>query len=275
MTIKQTQTQAELSQHREEHLAFLKASADAYDNGFNGEAKRLAVSIRVLVHDTSNSKSLLGQLGQKDVQFLDSAFPVVHGNKNTHCGLVMPSLSPTNGNKYIAFLDDNPHGKKICTSFDTWWESTVFIDDAGKKLSRKDLVLAIANQDGGAHVDPSLNQIYANLSRNNSLRLFVSNGKSRRPMEGPELAAIRQIAHEVLKSLIPSYAKSPVYPPDGIIISNPIILQGADARARNAELLAADAKARATNLSATKKVGRNDPCPCGSGKKFKKCCGAI
>ncbi|WP_396334004.1 SEC-C metal-binding domain-containing protein [Burkholderia anthina] len=22
------------------------------------------------------------------------------------------------------------------------------------------------------------------------------------------------------------------------------------------------------------KVGRNDPCPCGSGKKHKKCCGA-
>jgi uncharacterized protein YecA (UPF0149 family) len=21
-------------------------------------------------------------------------------------------------------------------------------------------------------------------------------------------------------------------------------------------------------------IGRNDPCPCGSGKKFKKCCGA-
>jgi tetratricopeptide (TPR) repeat protein len=26
-------------------------------------------------------------------------------------------------------------------------------------------------------------------------------------------------------------------------------------------------------LSTTKKTGRNDPCPCGSGKKFKKCCG--
>ena len=23
----------------------------------------------------------------------------------------------------------------------------------------------------------------------------------------------------------------------------------------------------------TQKVGRNDPCPCGSGKKYKKCCG--
>ena len=22
-----------------------------------------------------------------------------------------------------------------------------------------------------------------------------------------------------------------------------------------------------------KKVGRNEPCPCGSGKKYKKCCG--
>ncbi|MDD5596258.1 MAG: SEC-C metal-binding domain-containing protein [Candidatus Omnitrophica bacterium] len=25
--------------------------------------------------------------------------------------------------------------------------------------------------------------------------------------------------------------------------------------------------------TAEAKVGRNDPCPCGSGKKYKKCCG--
>lgn len=28
-----------------------------------------------------------------------------------------------------------------------------------------------------------------------------------------------------------------------------------------------------TSVHAGGKVGRNDPCPCGSGKKFKKCCG--
>ena len=28
------------------------------------------------------------------------------------------------------------------------------------------------------------------------------------------------------------------------------------------------------SVAATPKVGRNDPCPCGSGKKYKKCCGA-
>lgn len=26
--------------------------------------------------------------------------------------------------------------------------------------------------------------------------------------------------------------------------------------------------------SAEERIGRNDPCPCGSGKKYKKCCGA-
>jgi SWIM/SEC-C metal-binding protein len=29
-----------------------------------------------------------------------------------------------------------------------------------------------------------------------------------------------------------------------------------------------------TTAVGTKKANRNDPCPCGSGKKYKKCCGA-
>ena len=44
------------------------------------------------------------------------------------------------------------------------------------------------------------------------------------------------------------------------------------------------AKPTSTNMDSTsssinktvrgvKKIGRNDPCPCGSGKKYKKCCG--
>jgi uncharacterized protein YecA (UPF0149 family) len=27
--------------------------------------------------------------------------------------------------------------------------------------------------------------------------------------------------------------------------------------------------------TAAQKIGRNDPCPCGSGKKYKNCCGFI
>ncbi len=33
-------------------------------------------------------------------------------------------------------------------------------------------------------------------------------------------------------------------------------------------------RARAPVLTGSRKVGRNDPCPCGSGKKYKRCCGA-
>ena len=42
---------------------------------------------------------------------------------------------------------------------------------------------------------------------------------------------------------------------------------GAEA-AMNAALTSAT-----TMVRETPKVGRNDPCPCGSGKKYKKCCG--
>ncbi len=28
-------------------------------------------------------------------------------------------------------------------------------------------------------------------------------------------------------------------------------------------------------LTKSEKIGRNDPCPCGSGEKYKKCCGSL
>lgn len=35
-----------------------------------------------------------------------------------------------------------------------------------------------------------------------------------------------------------------------------------------------EGKSQQAQRRATAKIGRNDPCPCGSGKKYKKCCGA-
>jgi preprotein translocase subunit SecA len=45
---------------------------------------------------------------------------------------------------------------------------------------------------------------------------------------------------------------------------------------RKQQRAAIDASSRAERpepIKAAGRVGRNDPCPCGSGKKFKKCCG--
>ena len=63
-------------------------------------------------------------------------------------------------------------------------------------------MLALANKDGGAHVDPRLDVIYADLSRNNSLawEAYAADGSSRPPEDGPELAIMRQIAHELIKT---------------------------------------------------------------------------
>jgi preprotein translocase subunit SecA len=36
---------------------------------------------------------------------------------------------------------------------------------------------------------------------------------------------------------------------------------------------ATEAASKAKPVRTTIKVGRNDPCPCGSGKKYKQCCG--
>ncbi len=45
------------------------------------------------------------------------------------------------------------------------------------------------------------------------------------------------------------------------------------ARRRGADLAADDKDKRKPVVHAGPQVGRNDPCPCGSGKKYKKCCG--
>jgi len=262
-----SQSTEELDAHLGEHLQFLRASADAYDAGFDGEAKRIAVSIRVLVHDTGRSKSLLGQLERKNQTFVDSAFPLVPDNKSSHSGLVVTSMVPGAGAKYVAFLDEPPHGQVKKVSFENWWNAAVFVDSSGRTLSRKDLVLTVANQDGGAHVDAALDSTYADLSRNNSLGWMYSDGTKSEALGGPERAALRQIGHEVLKTLLPSYEKRPIYPDGGVVFGGMVMLQQEPARVRSQELT------RATKH--VTKVGRNERCPCGSGVKYKRCCGAL
>ncbi len=56
-------------------------------------------------------------------------------------------------------------------------------------------------------------------------------------------------------------------------------LQGFDNRTRSTDDIEAEEELikstdKVEPLQADKAPGRNDPCPCGSGKKYKKCCGA-
>ena len=196
--------------HLNEQIRFLQNSCRSYDEGFHGEAKRLATVIRVLVHDTPRSKSLLGQLKCKNTIFYDTAYDYNPNNLLAHMGLVGFRIGP-NGPEYWAPLDDGPPGRpKVWVPFDRWWNKTVFKKDACE-LTRKDVILSLADQDGGAHVDPRLDDAYAALSRNNLLGwMYEVEGVQQGPLLGAERAAARQIAHAMLVTLerkFPAYFK--------------------------------------------------------------------
>jgi len=248
-------TRAELESHLDEQIAFLEASAASYDAGFHGEAKRLAVTIRVLVHDTKHSLSLLGQLDKKALKYFDTAFDYDPSSNMSHGGLVFIEASQGE-TRYVAMLDDLPRDIVKIVDFEEWWNKPVFVDQQRRQLSRRDLILTSANQDGGAHVDKELDAIYARLSRGESMGWYDSMGQ---PLSSPERAAIRQIAHEMLKVLKPGYTKMP-RPSKGFTLGGMRFIRG-------------DGDIKMKSPFTKRKIGRNDPCPCGSGKKYKRCHG--
>jgi len=145
-----------------ENPEFLRSSSAAFDSGYEAEAKRLAVVLRVLLHQTAQSHSILDQLGIKDrLDFLDSASPINPGNLLPTPGLVLMQMTTTetgSAGRYIAPLDmERPAGTRM-KAFAGWWIDPVMkVEDT---WSRKELVLTLANKEGGAHVDPSLNDRY-------------------------------------------------------------------------------------------------------------------
>lgn len=154
-------------------MTLMRIGASAYDAGEEAAAKSLATSLRVMVHDTRSSRSLLSHLGVKDhLPYLDTApAEPPAGVISLGCGLCIFNLDTgTQQVTYRAPLDDlstdlqHPH-----SCFEDWWRLPVLCDTGGRQFSRADLVLTVANKDGGAHVDDLLPEDYAALTRGNSL----------------------------------------------------------------------------------------------------------
>jgi hypothetical protein len=243
----------DLEAHLEEQMGFIRASAEAYDEGHDGEAKRLAVNLRVLLHDSRTSHSLLGQLGMLGRKFLSTAMPSVEGNVSSHHGLVMIAMKGREST-YVAMLDDVPY--KNWLTFEQWWEEVIFVDKQGDTMTRRDLVTVAANQDGGAHVDPGLDETYERLAKRNSLGWTYTAAGETGPIPLAERAAIRQVAHELLVSLTPGYEKKPALNA-GLILGSGVVLNSLTP----------------PPMPTPVTPGRNDRCPCGSGLKYKKCHG--
>lgn len=185
-------------------MAFLEASARGYDNGFEGEARRLATTIRTVVHDTPRSQSILGQLGIKDqLRFIDTAERMNPRNLLPTPGLVMGRVEVGVEGRYVPPLDNlSPPRRNPPKPFEAWWGDAVTKDADGNLFSRGTYVLTTANKEGGAHVDPTLDASYAALSRGNKLGWFYEASDRSEPFQGNlALASVRQIAFEVERTL--------------------------------------------------------------------------
>ncbi|OZF26034.1 hypothetical protein [Rhodococcus sp. 14-2483-1-2] len=158
-------------------LKYLETSSQLFDHGDTDEAIRLAVTLRVLLHDTYKSHSLLTQMGVKSgLQVLDTA---IRGGTEIYAGGIVVQLEyeTEDGTRHLApsgqdglteIIPAEDHmspvivapkrlrGHEQYVDVDTWWTENV-IDSANgpKTFSRRRVVLVMANKDGGAHVDPT------------------------------------------------------------------------------------------------------------------------
>jgi hypothetical protein len=245
----------ELEEQLIEQIDLLESSCERYDTGKTHEVKNIATRIRVLLHDTQRSKSLLGQLKRKSNLFYSSSLPFSEKSNIGSFGL--SAIAMRGGDtKHVPLLDDFEYSAKWLP-FDQWWKEEIVIKDKDlNTITRHSLITAVANQDGGAHVDEGIDEDYYNLSRNNSLGYELIADKSKSGIPEAEKAAVRQIGHEILKTLNPDYIKRSNLKHDGLIA--------------NIQLVEGEGNFL---FPESVKPKRNEICPCGSGVKYKNCHG--
>ena len=85
-----------------------------------------------------------------------------------------------------------------------------------------------------------------------------------------EVYGTQRTLNEFLEEFKQDYLKNKIYSPTSVLYSSKTFSDLMGFIPDEKEL-----KAKEIQQSVGKTIGRNDPCPCGSGKKYKKCCGAM
>lgn len=186
-----------------EQLRFLTRSCEEFDAGNEDEALRMAVSLRVLLHDTKHSVSLLTHLGLAKSLVLSSSRGI--GDFTDFVSQVIDFSSPTPVKMKPLF------GERFReVTIETWWRREVVFVDRKMKYFRKTVILSAANKDGGAHVDRQLEHYYETLRAGKCAIGMTPN----MTFHGPEpykqgvtyypknahFVLLRQFSHEILVS---------------------------------------------------------------------------
>lgn len=197
-------TTQDFKKRLQEQLGFLKRSAAGFDEGERAEAVRIATVLRVLLHDTGSSTSLLNHLNALQVPVRSDApdrakqDAALGGRKIVgEFSWSLASVTPLAGGKFQPHSDASAPHRFIPAS--QWWLET-FAHFGGVAYTRKLVVGWAANKDGGAHVDDSFPPEYEALKEKAALGYFELEDGTRADIEDAHFTFLRTMAFEVLNS---------------------------------------------------------------------------
>ena len=212
-------TKKELINDYKIQMKFLNDFCVKYDEGHTEYALQIASTLRLLLHDTNKSHALLNQLYHKGITTVDFVDTCIHqmpiGKKIT-----MPNEKVTpivrNNLCYYTFNHSedsepiltptpllNTAKFSVYRSFGIWWNKTTTICYPNSIITRKRVVTLLANNDGGAHIDPNIEEDLRKLKRIEVKALTICapiNGVDKKyiaEIDKVLYATVRQIAEEV------------------------------------------------------------------------------
>lgn len=205
----------DLKNSLKEQIFLLMAYCESFDQGAMAFAKPMAGTLRTLLHHKGSSQSVLHQLGLRSGRYFTVTPPVDPKNLIGHCNLLSIRMDQS-GVSYAPIFELTLNGKNRIP-FPEWWVLPVAMSQDKKTLSRMDIVTAVANMDGGSHVDPNLTPIYESFRSGRFLGwMAMTEGKEGIPVASPHYSCLRVISHELLLSLEKyapwSFSKPYLYP---------------------------------------------------------------
>jgi hypothetical protein len=189
-----------LEQHLKEQIEFLTRSIRDYDLGCLSEYKRMATIIRVVAYDGGRSTSLISHLGMEQEPFVSYAAPLNPRNLLTEQSLIILKVSQDSC-EHLPVLDQGPPMMQRWLPKNEWLNEPVFRDSNRNEFSRLDFIKWVANQDGGAHVDGSVEENYARLQEGETVGWIFEGPNGPVPITDIARSHIRHFAFEFLTSL--------------------------------------------------------------------------
>lgn len=211
---------SETFQNLDDEFSNMIEACTIYDNGERSRAaKKMSNSLRHLFKNGGGTKSLFHQLTISQIGLRDTA-AMNHGEMLRMCiGITIDerlNMDFDSDEKDLPVRDWEPvmdlDGPPVRVKSTKWWDATLFKDDNGHSWSRRTIVEAVAEEDGGTHTDRELSDHYFQLSRNAIFQygMMITQADAdgnQQVIDDPRMgkifvyALLRQISHEVLSDL--------------------------------------------------------------------------